>query len=161
MPCEKLLEYLQENGVPFELQEHSRAFTAQEIANRAHVSGKQFAKTVMVKIDGLMAMAVVPGANRVNLTLMKHIADANEIALASEAEFEARFPDCELGAMPPFGNLYDMQVYVAGSLAEVEEIAFNAGTHTEIITMPYRDFERLVQPHVARFSFHELVEHPD
>jgi Ala-tRNA(Pro) deacylase len=158
MPCEKLLEYLEGHGVSYELIEHREAFTAQEIADRARVSGNQFAKTVMVKLDGKMAMAVLPAARKVNLTLLRQAAGAAEVDLATEQEFRDLFPDCELGAMPPFGNLYGMDVFVAGSLTEVGMIAFNAGLHTELIKMPYADFERLVKPRIARFSFHELKE---
>jgi Ala-tRNA(Pro) deacylase len=161
MPCDKLLEFLDENGVNYELIEHAEAYTAQEVADKAHVSGKQFAKTVMVKLDGEMAMAVLPAADKVNLTLLQQAAGAKSIALASEPEFTRLFPDCELGAMPPFGNLYGMTVYVAGSLGEAQEIAFNAGSHAELIRMPYADFERLVQPNVARFSFRRLKDMRD
>jgi len=154
MPCEKLLEFLDENGVSYEMTEHPEAFTAQEIADRAHISGKQFAKTVMVKLDDKMAMAVLPAANKVNFNLLRQAAGAETVELATEEEFKNHFPDCDLGAMPPFGTLYGMEVYVAGSLSEVDQIAFNAGTHTELIKMDYRDFERLVQPAIARFSFH-------
>ena len=158
MPCEKLLEYLDENGAGYELFEHAEAYTAQEIADEAHVSGKQFAKTVMVKLDGRMAMAVLPAANKVNFTLLMQAAGAEAIALAAEPEFKELFPDCDLGAMPPFGNLYGMEVWVAGSLGETPDIVFNAGTHTELIRMRYADFERLVRPKTARFSFRRYRE---
>jgi Ala-tRNA(Pro) deacylase len=158
MPCEKLLEYLDENGASYELFEHAEAYTAQEIADEAHISGKQFAKTVMVKLDGRMAMAVLPAANKVNFTLLMQAAGAEAISLAAEPEFKELFPDCDLGAMPPFGNLYGMEVWVAGSLGETPEIVFNAGTHTELIRMRYADFERLVKPKTARFSFRRYRE---
>ena len=110
------------------------------------------AKTVIIKIDGKMAMAVLPASYRVDFDLLKKVTGAIKIELVSEQEFRDRFPGCEIGAMPPFGNLYDMEVFVAESLAEDEEIAFNAGSHTELIRMEYRDFERLVQPKVIKIS---------
>jgi Ala-tRNA(Pro) deacylase len=161
MPCEKLLDFLKEREVSFEMIVHPQAYTAQEIADRAHISGKQFAKTVMVAIDGKMAMAVLPAAKRLNLTLLKQVAEAEEVTLAAEKDFTDMFPDCDLGAMPPFGNLYGLDVYVAGSLGDAQEIAFNAGTHTELIKMSYQDFEQIVQPKIARFSYHEPRESPD
>jgi Ala-tRNA(Pro) deacylase len=110
------------------------------------------AKTVIVKIDGQMAMAVLPATRKVVLQELREITGADHVTFATEEEFKALFPDCETGAMPPFGNLYGMEVYVAPSLAEDEEIAFNAGTHSELIKLAYRDFERLVKPQVASFS---------
>jgi len=110
------------------------------------------AKTVMVKIDGKMAMAVLPASRHIDMGQLKKAADAESVELASEQEFRDMFPGCETGAMPPFGNLYDMPVYVAASLAEDEMIAFNAGSHTELIRMAYADFERLVQPWIVKFS---------
>jgi Ala-tRNA(Pro) deacylase len=106
----------------------------------------------MVKLDGSLAMAVVPGSHKVDLRLIEAAAGAKKAELANESEFRAMFPDCETGAMPPFGNLYGLPVFVAKSLSDDDEIAFNAGTHSELIRMPYRDFERLVQPNLASFS---------
>jgi Ala-tRNA(Pro) deacylase len=128
------------------------AYTAQEIAARAHVRGKSLAKTVMVKLDGKMSMAVLPATFKVDFDLLKEASGANEVELGSEKEFKNMFPDCELGAMPPFGNLYGFDVYVAKTLAQDDEIAFNAGSHTELIKLPYSDFERLVKPKVVRIS---------
>jgi len=161
MPCEKLIEYLVENAVDYQLVEHAQAFTAQEIADKAHVSGRCFAKSVMVWLDGKLAMAVLPASEKVSLVLLEEVAGAREARLATEREFRARFPDCELGAMPPFGNLYGLEVHVAGSLTEAREIAFNAGLHTELIIMKYADFERLVQPRVAQFSQHRPHDRDD
>lgn len=158
MPCEKLLEYLDENLVLYQLTEHPQAYAAQDVAFKAGIAGHEFAKTVLIKLDGLMAMAVLPAENKVNFTLLRDVAEADTISLALEDEFEDRFPDCELGAMPPFGHLYGMRVFVAGSLTQAEQISFNAGTHSEVITMPYEDFERLVQPQIARFTFRRLRE---
>jgi Ala-tRNA(Pro) deacylase len=131
---------------------HSAAFTAQEIASLVHIRGRELAKTVIVKVDGKMAMAVLPASHKVETTLLKTAAGAASVGLATELEFKALFPDCETGAMPPFGNLYGLQVFVEESLATDEEIAFNAGSHSELVRMAYKDFERLVHPTVAKFS---------
>jgi Ala-tRNA(Pro) deacylase len=158
MPCEKLLEYLTENNVQYELKNHPNAFTAQDVAFKAGVPGRLFAKTVMVKLDGKMAMAVLPADSKVDFHLLRESAGAETITLAVEDEFEALFPDCELGAMPPFGHLYGMEVFVAGSLIRADTISFNAGTHTEILTMPFWEFERLVEPKIGYFTFRRLQE---
>jgi Ala-tRNA(Pro) deacylase len=131
---------------------HSVAYTAQEIAASAHIKGKELAKTVIVKLDGRLAMAVLPASYKIDLGMLKDATGAVEVEVASEQEFRDLFPGCQLGAMPPFGNLFDMPVFVAAKLAEDEEIAFNAGSHTELIKLAYRDFERLVQPKVVAFS---------
>lgn len=153
MPVKKLKAFLDENKVKYIVIKHSSAFTAQEIAAKSHISGKEFAKTVIVNVDGKMAMTVLPASYQVDFELLKDIFGSSNVNLANEAEFQRFFPDCEIGAMPPFGNLYDMEVFVAETLAEDEEIAFNAGNHTEMIKMSYADFERLVEPRVFKFSW--------
>ena len=152
MPVKKLKEFLDTNNIKYVTIIHSTAYTAQEIAATAHISGKELAKTVMVKIDGKMAMVVLPATHKVDFKLMKKVAGAKKIELASEEEFKDMFPGCAVGAMPPFGNLYGMEVFVAKSLAEDEEIAFNAGSHTELIKLAYKDFEKLVKPKVVEIS---------
>lgn len=152
MPVQKLKEFLDSHKIKYDTVIHSEAYTAQEIAASAHITGKEVAKTVMVKIDGKMAMAVLPATEKVNFELLKKATGANDIELANEKDFADMFPGCEIGAMPPFGNLYGVDVYVAEKLAEDEEIAFNAGTHTEMIKLAYKDFESLVNPKKARFS---------
>jgi Ala-tRNA(Pro) deacylase len=159
MPCTKLLDYLDDNEVDYDLEEHPQAYAARETAVKKEVPLRKFAKTVMVRLDGLMAMAVLPSDHKVNFNLLRDAAGADTISLALEDEFGERFPDCELGAMPPFGNLYDMAVYVDSHLAPVGQITFNAGTHTESITMAYRDFVDLVKPQMARFTYQPLMEH--
>jgi Ala-tRNA(Pro) deacylase len=154
MPAKKLKEFLDRNKVKYVAVSHSAAFTAQEIAASAHVPGKELAKTVLVNVDGKMAMAVLPASYRIDVRLLREAAGVSAVELAMEREFKGLFPDCELGAMPPFGNLYGMDVYVAQSLAEDDNIAFNAGSHTELIRMKYADFERLVKPKVLKFSVH-------
>lgn len=146
MPARKLREFLDNHAIKYVNISHSRAYTAQEVAASAHIPGKELAKTVMVKIDGKMAMVVLPAPDKVDFTQMKAVAGASDVELASEREFKNLFPECEVGAMPPFGNLYGMDVFVTKDLAEDEEIAFNAGSHTELIRLPYNDFENLVKP---------------
>jgi Ala-tRNA(Pro) deacylase len=152
MPVQRLKEFLDDNDVRYVRIQHSPAFTAQEIAASAHIPGKELAKTVMVKIDGKMAMAVLPASYKVDMEKLKAATGAGSVELAGEQEFKDMFPACEIGAMPPFGNLYGMEVYAAEVLTEDEEIAFNAGSHTELIRLAYADFERLVQPKVTKLS---------
>lgn len=152
MPVKKLREFLDRYNIKYVTISHSQAFTAQQIAASAHIPGKELAKTVMVKLDGKMAMAVLPASFQVDFDLLKEATGAGRVELAEEEEFKFLFPQCEIGAMPPFGNLYDMDVYVAETLTEDKEIAFNAGSHTELIRMAYSDFERLVKPKVMAFS---------
>jgi Ala-tRNA(Pro) deacylase len=152
MPGTKLKRFLDENQVRYVSIRHSPAYTAQEIAASAHIPGRELAKTVMVKIDGTMAMAVLAAPRRLDLELLRRAAGANSVTLADEQEFSSTFPDCEPGAMPPLGNLYDLKVYVDQALREDRQIAFNAGSHAELIQMDYRQFEQLVQPVVANLS---------
>lgn len=152
MPMKKLKDFLDKNKTKYVSIKHSPTYTAQEIAASAHIPGKELAKTVMVKLDGKLAMAVLPASFRVDLNRLKDAAGVSVVEIANEQDFKNLFPECELGAMPPFGNLYDMDVYVAQSLAEDEEIAFNAGSHTELIKLAYKDFEKLVAPKVVEFA---------
>ena len=152
MPSKKLKAFLDEHKVKYVAIQHSSAYTAQEIAASAHISGKDLAKTVIIKIDGKMAMAVLPASDKVSFENLKEALNAKEVRLAYEQEFMDKFPDCEVGAMPPFGNIYGMDVYAAESLSAEEEIAFNACTHTELIKMNFSDFEKLVMPKRIKFS---------
>ncbi len=152
MPAAKLREFLDDNHVRYLSIRHSPAYTAMEIAALAHIPGRELAKTVMVKLDGAMAMAVLPATKRLELEAIRQAAGAQAATLASEQEFATMFPDCEAGAMPPFGNLYNMPVYADESLTADEHIAFNAGSHAELIQMTYEDFARLVQPRVTLLS---------
>ncbi len=153
MPAKKLKEYLNSNNIKYVTIFHSQAYTAQEVAESAHIPGKELAKTVMVKIDDKMAMAVLTAADKVDFDSLKESVGAVKVELACEQEFENMFPGCEIGAMPPFGNLYEMQVFVEEKLTEDTEIAFNAGSYTELIKLSYNDFERLVKPTVVKFSY--------
>jgi Ala-tRNA(Pro) deacylase len=152
MPVRKLKEFLDSNNIKYITIFHSRAYTAQEVAAIVHIPGKDLAKTVMVKMDGKMAMAVLTASDKVDFDSLKEAVGASKVELANEQEFEDLFPGCEIGAMPPFGNLYEMQVFVEESLTEDTEIAFNAGSYTELIRLSYKDFERLVKPTVVKFS---------
>ena len=143
----RLRDFLQRQHSRYELIHHARTLTAQETAASAHIRGQALAKTVMVNLDGRLAMVVLPASRRVHFGRLCRETGAHSAALASESEFRELFPDCEVGAMPPFGNLYGLEVYVDESLVNDGEIAFNAGTHTDVVRMPYDEFERLVTPH--------------
>jgi Ala-tRNA(Pro) deacylase len=155
MPTKRLLDFLNRENVKYVVLNHSPAYTAQEIAASAHVHGKELAKTVMVSVDGKMAMAVTPATRKINFDLLKVAAGTENVELACEKAFRDMFPQCEVGAMPPFGNLYDMPVFASLLLAADPEIVFNAGTHTELVRMSYADFERLAHPKVARIAYGE------
>lgn len=155
MPLKKRLkDFLDENNIKYVTMVHSKAYTAQEIAAILHVPGKMFAKSVIVKADGKYIMAVLPATHRINMDLLKQVVRAKDLHLATEEEFESLFPKCEIGAMPPFGNLYDLPTYVDSSLTKDDEICFNATTHSEVIKMKYADYERLVRPVIGTFSEH-------
>ncbi|MDP8305096.1 MAG: YbaK/EbsC family protein [Candidatus Chlorobium antarcticum] len=155
MPIKRLREYLDSHSVRYFVVSHSPAYTAQEIAAAAHVPGRELAKTVMVKIRGRIVMVVLPASRQIDFVLLQKLAGIEDIVLADEEEFSDLFPECEPGAMPPFGNLYGMEVYVSEELEEDDEIAFNAGAHTELLRLPYRDFRRLVSPVVGRLAMKE------
>ena len=154
MPVQKLKDYLDKNKVRWVSIRHSTAYTASAIAASAHVKGKNLAKSVIVKLDGKLAMAVLPSKFRVDLEQLRQAAQAGAAELATEEDFAKAFANCEEGAMPPFGNLYGVPVYVEKSLAEDEEIAFNACSHSELIQLAYKDFAGLVKPTVASFRMH-------
>ena len=153
MTLSKLRKFLDLNHVKYLVISHSLAYTAQGVAALAHVSGKKLAKTVIVKIDGILAMAVIPASFHVGLERIRKVTGAQTIEVATEVEFKDAFPDCETGAMPPFGLLYDMPVYADKSLAENEEITFSAGTHRELVRMNWDDLLRLVNPTVDQFVY--------
>ncbi len=161
MTCKDKLEtYLRDRQVPFETQRHRVAFTAQDVAASEHLPGKQVAKVVMVFADARMVMLVLPASHRVDLRLASAAIGARDVYLAGEHEIAVAFPDCEVGAMPPFGNLYGVPVYVDRLLAEDDTIVFQAGTHTDTISMRYAEFAQLVQPVVAEFARHPLDVEP-
>jgi Ala-tRNA(Pro) deacylase len=152
MTVSKLKAFLDEQGVPYTSIAHSPAYTSQKTAATAHVPGKELAKSVVIRVDGALALAVLPATAQVDFPKLRAVLGTEKVELVPEADFRDRFSDCEVGAMPPFGNLYDVPVYVAANLAEDEEIAFNACSHTELIRLAYADFERLVQPTVLDFA---------
>ena len=147
-----LRTYLDTNKVKYVVISHPEAFTSQEIAHLVHIPGKEMAKTVMINVEGANAMAVLPASHNIDFTLLSTELASGNIYLESEEDFQNLFPNCELGAMPPFGNLYNLRVFVAKSLTDDDEIVFNAGTHRDLVKMAYADFERLVQPRILPFS---------
>jgi Ala-tRNA(Pro) deacylase len=146
-------QYLRENGVGFEVLTHSQAFTMQEVAAALHVPGDQVAKVVIVCADDEMAMLVLPAPYRLNIDQARGLLGAEDARLAKEKEFADLFPDCATGAMPPFGNLYDVPVYVDKALAAQSNIVFRIGTHRETMKIAYADFGRLAQPTVGEFAW--------
>lgn len=152
MPSVKPHEFLDSRNIKYVTIRHSPAYTAQEIAASAHVPGRVLAKTVIVKVDGKMAMAVLPASEKVDLDALEEVARAKKVSLAEESEFRHLFPGCEVGAMPPFGGLYGMEVFADAALADDEEIAFNAGSHIELIRMAWKDFSDLVHPTIVPFG---------
>lgn len=151
MSLRKLKEFLDEQKVRYITLTHSPAHTAQEVAAAAHIPGNEMAKPVMVKIDGEMTMVVLPASMKVDFGRLLDATGAQEVELAHENEFSDLFPDCALGTMPPFGNLFGLPTFVAEELTEDEEIFFNAGSTTELIRLAYKDYERLVRPRVLPF----------
>lgn len=149
MPVKKLKEFLDKHNVKYVSMAHSPAFTSQEIAAAAHVSGREMAKTVIVKMDGKFAMVVLPASHQINFAKLRDAAGAKLVDLASESEFKDKFSGCEVGAMPPFGELYDMPVYLSHKLTKQDHIVFNAGTHSELMQVAFVDFDRLVKPQVV------------
>jgi Ala-tRNA(Pro) deacylase len=149
---ERLRRYLDKEGAPYELREHREAYTTQEIAGLEHVAGRRMAKVVMVLADEDLVMLVLEAPERVDLTNLPAALDRGTVRLAHEEEFARTFPDCDAGAMSPFGNLYGVPVYVDRSLAQQERIIFQAGTHRHTMEMAFADFERLVAPTVAQLS---------
>lgn len=150
----KLQQYFERNNVPYEVILHEEVYTAQELAQALHTPGSELVKVVIVKADGAFRMSVLPASRRIDLEALKKFWNAGAVVIANEQEFKNLFPEAELGAMPPFGNLYNIEVWVDTSLTMDEHITFNAGTHYKAIRMLYRDFERLVKPRVACFSVH-------
>jgi Ala-tRNA(Pro) deacylase len=146
MPLSTLRAFLDKNGIQYLVISHSLAYTAQGIAALTHIPGQELAKTVILLVDGRLAMAVVPASFRVDLFKLKKYLGSETVELATESEFRDQFPDCETGAMPPFGNLYGLDVFVDESLEKDKEIAFNAGSHRELVRMSFSDFRRLVKP---------------
>jgi Ala-tRNA(Pro) deacylase len=152
MPILKRLQsYLDNHKIPYEVVSHLRAYTAHDVAQKVDVSGDLVAKVVVVKADKYFVMTVLPSTWRVDLKRLRDALEAREVRLATEAECANLFPDCQVGTMPPFGNLYGMEVYVDQLLTEDESIVFEAGTYVGAIKLLYKDFAGLVRPKVAVF----------
>jgi Ala-tRNA(Pro) deacylase len=145
----KLKDMLDEAKISYEVYNHALAYTTQEIAAIQHFSGREMAKVVMLRVDGSLIMAVIAGNHKVHLNTVKTSLGAKEVRLATEDEFAARFPECEIGAMPPFGNLFGLPVFVDPALEKDEYIFFNAGNHAQTVHLRYKDFEKLVKPTVV------------
>ena len=148
----KIREFLDLHKIAYQFCTHSPAYTAQGLAHVQHVSGKELAKVVMVVVKGRMLMTVLPGSHRVEIEQLDRLLNTQNSRLATEEEFKDLFPDCEVGAMPPFGNLYNLEVWADSELEKHPTITFNAGTHVETIKMNYADFHRLVAPRTGSFS---------
>lgn len=153
MPTTQLKEFLDQSGVEYLCLTHPPAFTAQELAHHGHVPGDRVAKTVIIELDGKMAMLVMPATWRVHWDRLGQVLETDFLELADEMEFQDRFPDCEVGAMPPFGALFDMAVYCSEALTRQQDLVFAAGSHTESIHMATRDFLRLAHPTVIDKGF--------
>lgn len=158
MALAKLTNYLDTHRIQYVVITHSPAYTAQGIAGLAHIPGRELAKTVMVKLDGSLVMAVLPAKYHVDLVALRRTANAKTASLATEEEFKDLFPECETGAMPPFGNLYGLRVFADRSLELDREIAFNAGTHRELVRMAWNDFKRLAEPKIVAFAAGRTAE---
>ncbi|HTS04619.1 MAG TPA: YbaK/EbsC family protein [Candidatus Eisenbacteria bacterium] len=157
MPLSTLRNFLDSHNIKYMVISHSLAYTAQGVAALAHISGKKLAKTVIVKVDGILAMAVIPASEHVDLDRLRALTGAQIVEIATEREFKDAFPDCELGAMPPFGNLYNMAVYADSALSKHDEITFSAGSHRELVRMGWNDVERLVNPTVHPLTYRAVV----
>jgi Ala-tRNA(Pro) deacylase len=160
MVLKRLTDFLDQHGVRYVVVQHSQAFTARELATLSHIPARDVAKTLILKVDDKPLMVVLPGSEMVEMTQVRSTLGAASVRLAAETELNTLFPECEIGAMPPFGNLFGLDVLVAESLTRDTEIAFNAGTHHDLIKMPYADFARIVSPRVAAFSV-ERRAHPN
>jgi len=152
MPCKRLKDYLERNNIQYSVINHPLSFSAQTTAHLSHISGKDVVKTVIVKIKGDLKMMVLPANQMVNLRFLKNLYGTEDVELARESEFAGMFPDCEIGAMPPFGSLYGIEELVSEDLTKDEEIAFNAGNHTELLKIRYRDYENLLNPRIINFK---------
>ena len=152
MAHSKIMDLLKKEEIPFKSIWHPIAYSSQKTAAYAHVSGKEFAKTVMVRIDGQLCMVVIPAANQIDLNMLREATGAKDVRIAKESEFKDLFPDCEVGAMPPFGHLYGIQTFLSEKLSRDELIAFNAGSHNELIEMSFRDYSKIEHPHLITVS---------
>ncbi len=149
---QRLEQYLREQGVAYELQHHPLAYTARGVAASEHLPAHAVAKSVILMIDGRLAMLVLPASHEVQISELARGLGVREARFAEESEFGPAFPDCEVGAMPPFGNLYGLHVYVDASLSGDESIFFQAGTHTDTMRVKCADYMQLVNPTVVNVA---------
>jgi Ala-tRNA(Pro) deacylase len=152
MPLTRLTYFLDKNNVKYRIQKHETAFTSMEVAASTHIAGRKVAKTVILVIDDEMKMVVLPSTHHIDFDQIREELNAEYVRLATETEFEDKFPDCELGAMPPFGNLYEMDTYISDVLTNEDEIAFDAGSHDEVMIMSFDDYQNLVKPTIFRLA---------
>lgn len=148
----KLKEYLERKNIRYSIINHSTAYTAEEVAESADIPAREMAKTVIVNIEGTQVMVVLPAPDQIDFELLEAALETRNVSLVSEKDFMPQFSECETGAMPPFGNLYNMDVIVEEALSHDEMIAFNAGSHNELVELAYDDFDNLVHPRVMRIS---------
>ncbi len=151
-PLQRVTSYLDEHKIPFEAIHHRRDYSAQKTAADTHTPGKAFAKTVILFVDNKFCMFVLPASRKVDLEKVKRELGAKDVRLATESEFSGICTSCEVGAMPPFGMLYDLPVYVSHLLLEDHLITFNAGTHEDVMRMRYSDYEKLARPVILNFT---------
>jgi Ala-tRNA(Pro) deacylase len=157
--CERLKQFLARETVAYDVLPHTQVFTAQEVAAQSHVTGWHVAKVVVVRDEaGSAVMVAIPAPSLLDIAAVQKATGMARLRVAREAEFRALFPDCEIGAMPPFGNLYGVPVYVDASLTRSREFVFQAGNHLEAVRMSYADYERLARPVVGEFAAHEAVK---
>jgi len=149
---QRIRDYLDSQNVPYETLHHSQVFTGQDVARTLHVSGKRCVKAVAVRGDERTVLAVIPASHRLNLQDLASTLEVSRLELLREGELAAVFPDCDLGAIPPFGNLYGVNVWVDRVVADAEQILFCAGTHEDCIRMRYADFAKLTLPRLGRFA---------
>jgi len=157
MSRSRVEEYLRHNKVPFQIHHHPVAYTAQQVAHTEHIPGRLVVKVVIVFADDRLAVLALPAPLHVDLNKAASALEAGKVRLATEDEFSNKFPDCEIGAVPPFGNLYDLPVYVDTALAENEIIHFQAATHADTISIAYADFAHLVTPQVVDIAVRDAV----
>jgi len=149
---QRIRDYLDSQDVPYEPIHHSQAFTGQEVAHSLHMSGKRLAKAIVLAGDGKPVMAIIPASHRLNFQEFRAALEADRLEMLPEGELVKLFPDCDLGAIPPFGNLYGLGVWVERTVSDAEDVVFCAGTHEDCLRMRYSDFTKLTKPRLGRFS---------
>ena len=152
----RVIEFLDKSAVPYQVSEHPPAFTAQQMAAVEHEPGQFVAKPVIVKADGEYLMCVLSACYKIDMGELKDKLGADSIELAEETQIGRMFDDCELGAEPPFGNLYDLPTVMDAALENDDHIKFQAGTHEKAVSMSMDDYRRLVKPKVLEFSYHVM-----